>query len=141
MPICFLTHSKENTMNRHITLGLALVAGIGIGAAAVQTIHAQSKPHAFVIADINVINQDGYTKEFLQPVTKSILDNGGKFLARGGKTLAIEGEPPKNRVVINEFESLDRVQAWNNSAAYKEAFAIGKKYATFHVYAVEGISP
>jgi uncharacterized protein (DUF1330 family) len=128
-------------MNRHITLGLALVADAALGAAAVQTLHAQAKPHAYVIADINVTNQDGYAKEFLQPVTKTILDNGGKFLARGGETLAIEGETPKNRVVINEFDSLDKVQAWINSAPYKDAFAIGKKYATFHIYAVEAASP
>jgi uncharacterized protein (DUF1330 family) len=128
-------------MNRYVTVALSMIAGAALGAAAIQTLHAQAKPHAFVIADINVTNQDGYTKEFLQPVTKTILDNGGKFLARGGKTLSMEGAPPSNRVVINEFESLDKVQAWVNSAPYKEAFAIGKKYATFHIYAVEAVSP
>src|ERR1700733_1167285 len=107
-------------MNRSLSIGLAMGVGALLGAAVVQGLHAQSKPPAYVIADINVTNQDGYAKEFIPPVTKSILDSGGKFLARGGKTFAIEGDPPKNRVVINEFESLDKAQAWANSAAYKE---------------------
>jgi hypothetical protein len=47
-------------MNRHITLGLAVVAGAAVGAAAVQNLHAQARPVAFVIADIGVTNQEGY---------------------------------------------------------------------------------
>jgi uncharacterized protein (DUF1330 family) len=38
------------------------------------------------------------------------------------------------------FESLEKAQAAFNSAAYKEAKAVGDKYATFRVYAVEGIA-
>jgi uncharacterized protein (DUF1330 family) len=76
----------------------------------------------------------------IPPITKTILDGGGKFLARGGTTLTIEGEAPKNRVVVLQFESMDKVQAWVNSPAYKDAQSIGRKNATLRVYAVEGIS-
>jgi uncharacterized protein (DUF1330 family) len=93
-------------MNRHITLGLAVVAGALLGAAAIQTIHAQDKPIAFVIADIGVTNQEGYAKDYIPPITKTILDGGGKFLARGGTTLTLEGEAP--RIVLSCFNS----RAW-----------------------------
>jgi hypothetical protein len=76
------TSQKEGIMNRHITLGLAVVAGAAVGAAAVQSLHAQAKPVAYVVSEITVTNQDGYDKEYVPPVVKSIQDGGGKFIAR-----------------------------------------------------------
>jgi uncharacterized protein (DUF1330 family) len=128
-------------MNRYITLGVALAAGIGIGGIAVEAIHAQAQPPAYVIAENVVNDQAGYTRDFLPPITKAIQDAGGKFLARGGKTYAMHGTLNANRVVVVQFESLDKVQTWFNSPATKAAFAIGEKYSTLHDYAVEGASP
>ncbi len=128
-------------MNSYITLGVTLAAGIGIGGIAVQAIHAQAQPPAYVIAENVVNDQAGYTRDFLPPITKAIQDAGGKFLARGGKTFAMHGALNANRVVVVQFESLDKVQAWFNSPATKAAFAVGEKYATLHDYAVEGASP
>ena len=81
-------------MNRHITVGLAMVASAGLGAAAVQTLHAQAKPPAYNIAEITTKEQDGYNKEYLPLVTKAITDAGGKFIVRGGKTISYEGAAP-----------------------------------------------
>jgi uncharacterized protein (DUF1330 family) len=52
--------------------------------------------------------------------------------------IAITGTPPK-RVAIQQWESLERLNAWFNSAEYQAALRIGEKYATFRRYAVEGI--
>lgn len=132
--------TEENTVNRHITLGLTVVAGISIGAAGVQVLHAQAKPHGYVIAEITVRDQDGYLKEFAPAVVKAQEAMGGKFLARGGKIETNLGLPPASRVVVVEFDSLDKAQTWWNSQATKDAFAIGKKYADFRQFAVEGLS-
>ena len=43
------------------------------------------------------------------------------------------------RVAINEFDSLDAVQAWRGSAEYKAARKIGDKYAKFRAFAIEGL--
>jgi uncharacterized protein (DUF1330 family) len=128
-------------MNRHLTLAMTLIGGIAIGAFAVQALHAQAKPPAYVIAENIVNDQAGYTKDFIPPVTKAIEDAGGKYLARGGKTIAMHGALTANRVVVLQFESLDKAQAWWNAPATKAAFAIGEKYATFRDYAVEAVSP
>jgi uncharacterized protein (DUF1330 family) len=128
-------------MNRYITLAFAMLTGGGLGAAAVQGLHAQAKPPAFNIAEITVTNDDGYNKEYVPPIVKSIQDSGGKFIVRGGKTVPVVGTPPASRVVVIQFESLDKAQAWVNSSAYKAAQAIGDKYATFRGYQVEGVSP
>jgi uncharacterized protein (DUF1330 family) len=128
-------------MNRHIAIGLAMVASAAVGAAAVQTLHAQAKPPAFGIAEITIKDQDGYNKEYLPPITKAILDAGGKFLARGGKTISFEGAQPAQRVVVIQYDSLEKAQALYESAAFKDAVAIGDKYSTQRIFAVEGVSP
>jgi uncharacterized protein (DUF1330 family) len=94
-----------------------------------------------VIAEITVKDQDAYAKEFLPVVGKAIQAEGGKFIARGGKTAPFSGSPPAARVVVVQYESLDKAQEWWNSQATKDAFAIGNKYADIRQFAVEGISP
>lgn len=128
-------------MNRYMTVGLSMLAGVALGAAAIQTLHAQAKPHAYVIAEVNIKDQERYLKEFAPAVVKAQEASGGKFLIRGGKIESQLGSPPASRVVIVEYDSLDKAQAWWNSQATKDAFAIGTKYADFRQFAVEGLAP
>ena len=72
-------------INRQITVGLAMVVSAALGAAAVQTLHAQAKPPAYNVAEITIKDQDGYNKEYLPVITKALTDAGGKFIVRGGK--------------------------------------------------------
>jgi uncharacterized protein (DUF1330 family) len=136
-----LREPGENTMNRHITVGLGMVASAALGATAVQTLHAQTKPPAYNIAEITIKDQDGYNKEYLPLITKALTDAGGKFLVRGGKTISYEGAAPATRVVVIQFESLNKLQALYNSAPYKDAVAVGDKYATQRIFGAEGVSP
>jgi uncharacterized protein (DUF1330 family) len=117
----------------------ALVAGLTFGAVATHILYAQAKPVGYVIAENVVSDPDKYAKDFAPMIAKTIEEAGGKFLARGGKTVGIHGAPPAPRVVIVQFDSLEKAQAWANSAAAKAAFAIGEKYSTLHDYAVEGV--
>ena len=127
-------------MKVNYALTLTLFAGFGLGAVSTQTLHAQSKPPAYVISEVDVTNQDAYFKEYAPLVTKAIEAGGGKFLARGGKTVVINGEPPKGRVVVTAYDSLEQAQALYSSPAYLEARKIGDKYATFRTFAVEGLA-
>jgi uncharacterized protein (DUF1330 family) len=127
-------------MKTQYAVTLALLAGIGLGAVGLQSLHAQTKPPAYVIAEIDVTDQEGYAKEYLPPASKALLDNGAKYLARGSKTASIKGEPPK-RIVLLIFENFDRAQAAFNSAAFVEAAKIGERHAKFRIYAVEGAPP
>jgi hypothetical protein len=43
--------------------GLAVLVGVAIGAVSMQVLRAQSKPPAYVISEINVRDQDPYTRE------------------------------------------------------------------------------
>jgi uncharacterized protein (DUF1330 family) len=121
-------------------IALSALAGVTVGSAAVQTLHAQAKPPAYVVAEIDVTNPGPYDKEYVPGAIKAITDGGGKYIVRGGATASFYGEPPKPRIAIMVFESMDKAQAAFNSSAYKEAKKAGDKYASFRVYAVEGMA-
>ena len=125
-------------MKTHATIALSVLAGVAIGATTVQALHAQAKPPAFVVGEINVTNAEAYQKEYVLPAVKAIVDGGGKYVVRGGKVAGLYGEPPK-LIAIMAFESLEKAQATFDSATYKEAKKAGDKYATFRIYAVEGL--
>ena len=118
-----------------------MLAGAALGGAVIDALHAQEKPHAYVIAEITIKDEDGYSREFAPAVVKAQEASGGKFLVRGGKTESQVGSPPAPRVFVVEYDSLDKAQAWWNSQATQDAFAIGNKYADIRQFAVEGYAP
>jgi uncharacterized protein (DUF1330 family) len=130
----------ENEMQTRYAISIAVVIGVGLSVASVSAIHAQTKAPspAYVIAEIEVSNQEGYVKEYLPPSSKALLDNGARYLARGSKTVSIKGEPPK-RIVVFSFENLEKAQAAFASPAFVDAAKIGEQYAKFRIYAVEGM--
>lgn len=127
-------------MKSKYTVAFAMFASFALGGAAVQGLHAQAKPPAYSVAEITVTNQDGYNKEYVPPVVKAIQEAGGKFLVRSGRTISFEGAAPAPRVVLIQWESLDKAQALQNSSTYKDAQKIGQKYATFRIFGVEGLA-
>jgi uncharacterized protein (DUF1330 family) len=128
-------------MKTKYTIALALAASFALGALAVQGLHAQAKPAGYVVVEVAVTDKDGYAKEFLPPAAKAIEEGGGKYVVRGGKTVSFQGTPPASRVVVLQFESLDKAQAWWDSPGRKNSQSIGDKYATFRIFAVEGPTP
>ena len=118
---------------------LVLVAGAALGAAAIEGLHAQSTAPVYTVVEIDVANIDAYTREYSPLAIASIKKAGGNVLAAGQKITVLEGTPPKSRVAIHRWDSLEKAQAWYNSADYKEARKIGDKYATFRAFAIEGL--
>jgi uncharacterized protein (DUF1330 family) len=127
-------------MKTNYTVALGMIAGAVIGAAAVQGLHAQGKPVAYVISEIEVTNPDAYAKEYVPLANKALAESGQKRLASGGKTVALAGDPPASRVVLSVFENLEKAQAAYTSPAYIEARKIGDKHGKLRIFAVEGIS-
>jgi uncharacterized protein (DUF1330 family) len=118
---------------------LALLAGAAIGAVAVQGLHAQTKAPVYVVTETNITDVDAFVKEYLPVVQPTIKAAGGRRVAAGQNIVVLEGPSPGTRVAINEFDSLEAVQAWRASADFKAARKIGEKYAKFRAFAVEGI--
>ena len=127
-------------MKTRYIVALSVAAGIAIGAAAIQTLHAQAKLPGIVIAEIDVSNVDAYTKEFLPLADKAFASFSSTFLTRGGRIETINGAAPPKRVIIRQFDSLEIAKAAYTSPAYMEARKIGDKYAKFRIFAVEGVA-
>jgi uncharacterized protein (DUF1330 family) len=117
----------------------AIVGSFMLGAGAIHALHAQSKPPAFVVAEVDVKDKAGFEENFLKAARKDISDHGGKYLAGGyNKTMSLVGSEPPNRVVILQFANMDAVKAWQDEGAMDMENTIGSKYAKFRIYAVEG---
>jgi uncharacterized protein (DUF1330 family) len=128
-------------MKSALKITAAIACGLLVGGGAVQLLHAQSKPPAFVVAEITVRDQEGYEKNFLKPTQKDISDHGGKYLAGGyNKTLSLSGSEPPNRVAILQFANMDAVKEWRDQGAMDMENTVGNKYAAFRIYAVEGVT-
>jgi uncharacterized protein (DUF1330 family) len=126
-------------MKIHHTIALTMLVGVGLGATAVEVLHAQAKPPVYLVNEIDVTNPEAYLKDYAPRAQAVIKAAGGRLLVAGGKITTLEGEPPKTRVTINVWDSMEQVQAWRNSAAYKELLPIRDKYSKFRTFAVEGL--
>lgn len=127
-------------MRTFIKVALGVLAGFGLGAVAVQGLHAQAKPLAYVISEIEVTNPDAYAKEYVPLANQALAASGQKRLVSGGRTFSIAGTPPASRVVVSVFDNLEAAQAAYTSNAYLEARKIGDQYGKLRIFAVEGIA-
>ena len=126
-------------MSEFVKTGLTLLVGAGIGAVSIEALRAQAKPPAYVISEVNVRDKDPYMKEFLPARAKAIEDAGGSYLVRGGEAKTVVGPPPRQRVIVVQFDNVDAMVAFTQSAGFKDSEAIGEKYADFRIFGVEGI--
>jgi uncharacterized protein (DUF1330 family) len=126
-------------MKSNYKVAAAMLAGVALGALAVQGLHAQAKPPLYSVAEIDVSNLDAYLKEYVPLAQAAIKAGGGRILAAGQNITAIEGTPPKSRVAILQWESIEQYNAWRKSAAYVDARKIADKYAKFRSFAIEGM--
>lgn len=117
---------------------LLLIAGLGLGAAGVESLHAQSKPPVYMIANNEVIDQEGYRRDYLPISQETIKQHGGRYVA-AGKGTAVDGDPPKGRVVILRWDSMEQLLAWRHSPEYEKIRKVGEKYAKYNVIAVDGV--
>jgi uncharacterized protein (DUF1330 family) len=132
-------------MKMYFPVALAMFTGFGLGAVAVQSLHAQAKPPVYYISEIDVSDPDAYGKEYAGKAQAMIKAAGGRFVAIGGtagvgagKVTAFDGAAPK-RVTVQVWDSTDKINAWRADPAYIALRKIGDKYAKFHSFAVDGV--
>ena len=93
---------------------------------------------AYVVAEIEVDNPEGY-EEYKKLAPPPIAAFGGKYITRGGRAENLEGDWKPNRIVILEFESIDKAKNWLDSEEYREAKALRHKHATSKMIVVDGV--
>ncbi|MHB8134655.1 MAG: DUF1330 domain-containing protein [Anaerolineaceae bacterium] len=92
---------------------------------------------AFLVVEIQVIDPENY--EMVKKLTPPIVAQyGGKYLARGGETLTLEGQWNPKRLVIIEFDSMDQAKAWWNSNEYAPVKQMRQQFAITNMVLTEG---
>lgn len=95
---------------------------------------------AYVIVDIHVNDPEGYEEvRRLTPATVAAF--GGRYLARGGRTESLEGDWRPERLVILEFESIERAREWLESPEYQPIKAARHRCARTRMVVIEGLPP
>jgi uncharacterized protein (DUF1330 family) len=76
---------------------------------------------ALWIAHVTVTDDEAYGR-YAKLATEAIAAHGGKFIARGGRFVQLEGrERPRN--VVARFPSVEAAEECYNSDAYQEALS------------------
>jgi uncharacterized protein (DUF1330 family) len=118
-------------MKQYLGMGIGILVGTVIGAAGVTGLYAQSKPPVYLVTEIDVKDPTAY-EAFAKKAQVTIKNAGGRLVAVGGAggagaqpITAIEGTPPK-RLVIQAWDSTEKLMGWYKSADYQAALKEGE---------------
>ena len=119
-------------------LVLTALAGVALGAGAIQGLHAQAgKAPAYAIAEIEVTDPPAY-QAYLAKAIDSLKPYNAKIIVRA-KPDAKEGPAPQGNIVITRFESLADAEKWYGTSPYKDLIAERQKAAKGRFYIVDGV--
>ncbi|MGA9126161.1 MAG: DUF1330 domain-containing protein [Pseudolabrys sp.] len=121
-------------------IGLSMLAGIALGAIAIQGLHAQAKPPAIVVVDINdITDPEGFKAVTQRPTasTATVME-GGRYIARSANVTALQGTAPKRSIII-AFDNAEKAPAWYTSPEQKKINEIRTKTTQSRVFMVEGM--
>ena len=106
-------------MKTRYTVVLSMIAGAAVGGTAIQGLHAQAKPKAYTVSELEIL--DAAANDAFVPLIQAAQKAAGgrPFRTAGGRVVAFQGTPPM-RVAITEWDSMEQVEAYQNSAAFKD---------------------
>jgi len=92
---------------------------------------------SYVVSMMSISDAKTYRKytDRTPPIVKKY---GGKFLARGGDILTVEGEEYKDRMVILEFPSRQAILDWYADPDYEEARAFRHASSDARIFVIDG---
>lgn len=93
---------------------------------------------AYLIARVQATDPSRL-KEYMAATPAIIAKYGGRFLARGGTTVTLEGAAESRRIVIIEFPDLTGAEAYYRSPEYTEARRLRDGAAVAEFIAIEGV--
>jgi uncharacterized protein (DUF1330 family) len=92
----------------------------------------------YAVVNIRITDPDRYA-EYREQAPPTIAHYGGKYLARGGKVEVLEGEWTLQRLVILEFESMERFNEGYSSPEYAPLKRVRGEAAVSDFIVVEGL--
>jgi uncharacterized protein (DUF1330 family) len=92
---------------------------------------------AYVIVEVSIHDAAMY-EEYKKLTPAAIAAYGGKFIIRGAQTECLEGDWNPERIVVLQFESVDKAKEWWSSAQYTVAKKIRQASAFTKMLVVDG---
>jgi uncharacterized protein (DUF1330 family) len=93
---------------------------------------------AYVIVRVEISDWVQYEK-YTERTPATIAKFSGRFLARGGESVTLEGPDETRRVVILEFPSLQQAKAWYTSDDYQTVKTLRVGAAQGELLVVNGV--
>jgi uncharacterized protein (DUF1330 family) len=92
----------------------------------------------YVIVEIEVTDPIGY-EEYKKLAGATVTKYGGKYIVRGGAAETLEGNWQPKRIVILQFENVQRAKEWLNCPEYREPRKMRHRTAKTKMIVVEGL--
>ena len=92
---------------------------------------------AHIVAHVDVENWDAY-REYMRHTPRVIAKFGGRFIARGGDMVTLEGPQETLRLVLIEFPDLAHAKAFYASAEYAQIKRLREGAGTARFVAIDG---
>lgn len=94
---------------------------------------------AYIIVDIEVTDPEIY-EEYRKAVPATVSRYRGTFLVRGGKSEMLEGTWLPKRLIVLQFENIDRAKQWWASEEYRIPKELRQRAAVTNMVVVEGVT-
>jgi uncharacterized protein (DUF1330 family) len=93
---------------------------------------------AYIIVEIEITDPVGY-EEYKKQAAATVEQYGGKYIVRGGACETLEGDWKPKRVVVLQFDNMERAKAWLNSPEYVGPRKQRHRTAKTRMILVEGV--
>lgn len=94
---------------------------------------------AYFIVNVDISDKVTFG-EYMKATPAIIKKHGGKFLVRGGDFEVVEGDWKPKRLVLVEFESMEKALGFYNSPEYQAIINLRQSSAYSEGVFVEGLS-
>jgi len=94
---------------------------------------------AYIVVDVEITDPDTYGR-YVRQVQPSLDAHGGRFVVRGGRAEALEGDWRPKRVVIVQFDSVEKAREWWASDLYAGPKKLRQSSARTNMILVEGVA-
>ena len=93
---------------------------------------------AYVIVNIDIFDTVRY-EDYKERADRTVQTYGGRYLVRGGRVEALEGDWEPRRVVVVEFPTAAQARAWWDSHEYAHLKTMRQAISHTDMLIVEGV--
>ena len=91
----------------------------------------------YVVIEIKILDRDIYA-HYIERVPLIVKKYGGRYLARGEQITVLSGDWHPERIILLEFDSLEKVRTWLVSPEYTEIAPLRTQSTVSKAIIVEG---